>query len=185
MKNYSIRPSVEQLEVLASIGASRPRRMQSSSALDDFQPKYHAVDMLDMIVVSEEGSGLERARHSIGVRMGRRAIDVVNEVCRLEYVEAYRVEREMYQQIKAVTKYEFEWNDETVLLARRTTTFSTYQERSHVKDIGDAVLNFYLPDDAASVLDAEVAYGQVSYEDCEQFIESTAAYYRQVNLVNR
>ncbi|MDB5168090.1 MAG: hypothetical protein JWO55_348 [Candidatus Saccharibacteria bacterium] len=177
-------PAVNQLEKLALIGGTRPRKAAYGASLHE-QEKYFAIDSLDSIVVRGEDENLESVRHSMGVRMGRRVINAVNEVCRLEYVEAYHVECETHQQIKSVTKYKFEWNKKEVLLARRATLLTTSQERGYIRNIGDTVLNFYVPDDAASILDAEIACAEVTYDDCEQFIKDTNAYYKHVNLVNR
>lgn len=184
-RRYLSPPTVEQMKRLEAIGASRSRRTLQGVSMEEAKPKYLALDMLDLVIVSDEGAGLEQARHSMGVRMGKRVIDTVNEVFRLEYVDVYRVERETAQQARSVTKYEFEWNNSQVLLARRALSLTIGQDRLPIKDVSDAIMGFYVPDDAASILDAEMACEQVTYGDCEEFIESANDYYQKVNLVNR
>lgn len=183
MSTIDTPPSLSQLKQLADIGATRPRN--TVSVADDAQMKYHTVDKLDGVVVHGESDDLESVRHSMGVRMGSRAVSDAFEVRRLEYYDTYRVNYMADNHVKAVTKYQFEWNDEAVLLARRSTTFATDQERRRVSDLGDEILRFHLRDDAAAILDAEMKFEQMSHEDCEQFIADTTAYYAQVDDVNR
>lgn len=184
MNAIDLPPSLNQLKQLASIGAARPRKAAYGEPMD-VQVKYYAVDKLDSIVVRGEDDNLESVRHSVGVRMGRRAVDGVLDICRLEYHDSYRVERDTNQRIKAVTKYEFEWSEEEVLIARRSTSLTTDQDRLRSSDIGDDVLRFHVRDDAAAILDAEMKVEQVTRDDCTQLIADTTAYYAQVAAVNK
>ncbi|MDB5186748.1 MAG: hypothetical protein JWM07_220 [Candidatus Saccharibacteria bacterium] len=183
MSSIDTPPSLNQLKQLADIGAKRPR--SAVGVTDDMQMKYHTVDKLYGVVVRGESDDLETVRHSMGVRMGVHAVEGTVEVRRLEYREAYTVNYTSESHVKAVTKYQFEWNDEAVLLARRLATFATDQERRHVSDLGDDILRFHLRDDAAAILDAELKFEQMSHEDCERLIADTTSYYAQVDDVNR
>lgn len=178
------RPSLEQLQQLVAIGASSPTE-NAPRRLNERTGGYFAVDKLDSIVVRGEGEGIESVRHSMGVRMGKRAVEDVADVWRLEYFDAYRVERPTEEQIKAVTKYEFEWSEDEVLLARRTTSLKRDQDRLRPSDLGDEILRFHVRDDAAAILDAQLAFEEISHADCEQLIDTTASYYAQVSAVNR
>ena len=174
-------PLPHQLQELMSIGATRQRKSIYGD-VTDAREKYFAIDKLDSIVVRGEAEGLESVRHSMGVRMARRAMD---DVWRLEYFDAYRVARHTDVQYKAVTKYEFEWSDDEVLLARRTASLKTDQERHRVHDLGDEILHFYLPDDAAAILGAQVAFEHMTRTDCDSLIAYMSAYYDHVNIVNK
>lgn len=180
MRHYESSPTVGQLEKLALIGATRPRKAAYGAPLHE-QEKYFAIDSLDAIVVRGEDENLESVRHSMGVRMARRALDV----WRLEYLDVYRVADQSDDFVKSVTKYEFEWSLSEVLTARRSTMLTTDKERQHSRDLGDDILRFHVRDDAAAILDAEMAFEQVTYKDCTQFIADTTMYYAQVTAVNR
>lgn len=180
MIHHESSPTVSQLEKLALIGATRPRKAAYGTPLHE-QEKYFAIDRLDSIVVRGEDESLESVRHSMGVRMARRALDS----WKLEYLDVYRVADQSDDFVKSVTKYEFEWSEHEVLMARRWTTLTTDKERQHSRDIGDDILGFHVRDDAAAILDAEIAFEQVTYKDCNQFIADTTAYYAHVNAVNR
>jgi hypothetical protein len=180
MNYHQSPPSLGQLKKLASIGATRPRQATYGVSLHG-QEKYFAIDSLDSIVVRGEDENLESVRHSMGVRMARRALDV----SRLEYLDVYRVADQSEDFVKSVTKYEFEWNAHEVLMARRRTTLTTDKERQHSRDLGDDILRFHVRDDAAAILDAEMAFEEVTGKDCSRLISDTTAYYEQVNAVNR
>lgn len=185
IKEIESPPTVDQLRQLAAVGASSPTE-NALRRLNERTGGYFAVDKLDSIVVRGEEEDIESVRHSMGVRMGKRAVaDATDDVWRLQYFDAYRVERPVEEPIKALTRYDFEWNDTGVLLARRTT--SLVGDRSHFQtnDLGDEILRFHVRDDAAAILDAQVAMEEVSYADCVQLIDATAAYYAQVSAVNR
>lgn len=179
-KLQTVPPSLEQLRKLAQIGAARPRKAAYGPSIHE-QEKYFAIDSLDSIVVRGDGENLESVRHSMGVRMARQALNV----CRLQYLDVYRVADQSDDFVKSVTRYEFEWNTREVLLARRRTALTTDKERQRTRDLGDDILRFYVRDDAAAILDAEMAFEQVTQEDCSQFIADTIAYYAQVEIVNR
>jgi hypothetical protein len=173
-------PSLEQLQKLVSIGAARPRKAAYGVSLHE-QEKYFAIDSLDSIIVRGDDENLERVRHSMGVRMARRAL----EVWRLEYLDVYRVADQYEDIVKSVTKYEFEWSAHEVLMARRKTTLTTDKERQHERDLSDDILRFHVRDDAAAILAAEMAFDEVTGKDCSRLISDTTAYYEQVNAVNR
>jgi hypothetical protein len=175
------KPLPKQMQQLLSIGATRQRK-PAYGEVTEAQEQYFAIDKLDSVVVRGEAEGLEGVRHSMGVRMARRAID---DIWRLEYFDAYRVENQTDAQFKAVTKYEFEWNESEVLLARRKATLKTEQERLRVRDLGEDILHFYVRDDAAAILDAQIGFERMTHEDCDKLIAYTTAYYEHVNEVNR
>lgn len=186
MKSRAIEtpPTVDQLQQLADIGGSSPIE-NGPRRLNERTGGFFAVDKLDSIVVRGEDEDIESVRHSMGVRMGKRAVADTIDVWRLQFFDAYRVERPTEDQTKAITKYEFEWSENKVLLARRTTSLRRDQDRFRVSDLGDEILRFHIRDDAAAILDAQLAVEEVTYADCEQLIGTTAAYYAQVSAVNR
>lgn len=183
-QEIAIPPTVDQLQQLADIGASSPTE-NAPRRLNGRTGGYFAVDKLDSIVVRGEDEGLKSVRHSMGVRMGRRAVGDSVDICRLEFFDAYRVEYPTQEQVKSVTKYEFEWSDETVLLARRLTSLKGEQDYRRVRDLGDEILRFHVRDDAAAILQADLAFEEMMKGDCRQLIEDTTAYYAQVSAVNR
>lgn len=180
MNHYETKPSLEQVRKLAAIGASSPTD-NTPRRLNERTGGFFAVDKLDSIIVRGEDEGIESIRHSMGVHLGKRAVDV----WRLEYFDTYRVERPAEQRVRAVTKYEFEWDEDEVLLARRAISLKKDDDHVRVHDLGDEILRFYLPDDAAAFLDAQLAFEEVSHDDCDQLIGRMAAYYAQVSAVNR
>ncbi len=184
MNNIESKPSLSQLKRLASIGASST--IESASRRRNTRTgEYYAIDRLDSIIVRGESDDLESVRHTMGVRIGKRAVDDAVAISRLEYFDTYRVERNSAAYIKAATKYEFEWSARRVILARRLSSLVIEQESVPSVDLGDAILNFHVRDNEASILEAQIDFEQVTHEDCDQLIESTAAYYAQISAVNR
>lgn len=184
MKNIESEPSLDQLRKLASIGANSTKE-NASGRWNERTGEYYAVDRLDSIVMREEDDNLDSVRHSMGVRIGKRAVGNAFAIWRLEYFDTYRVEHQAAEQIRAVTKYEFEWSAKQVLLARRSLMLKTSQDTVQNSDLGDDILRFHVPDDAAALLEAQMDFEQMTHDDCDRLIDDTAAYYAQLATVNR
>jgi hypothetical protein len=184
MNNIESKPTVNQLKKLAAIGASSTIE-NASRRRSERTGEFYAIDKLDSISMRNEGDGLESIRHSMGMRMGKRVVDDAFSVWKLEYFDTYRIDRYSDECVKATTKYRFEWNARSVLLARRASSLITIQDSLRSSDLGDEILRFHIRDDEAAILEAQMEFEQVTREDCDRLIDSTAAYYAQVRDVNR
>lgn len=185
MEHHGLTPSIPHLQKMAALGAGRPRKEVPYGTPMDVLAKYHAVDTLDSIIETKEDQRLESIRHSIGVRMGKRAIADAQNIWRLEFHDSYHVGFYSNTKMKALAKYEFEWSEEEVLLARRRTTLVSDYDQQRTLSLADDILGFYMPDDAASILDAELKFEQVTDEECVKFTRDTAAFYAHVDEVHR
>jgi hypothetical protein len=178
-------PTPQQMRRLALVGLSSAKGRQTlrrREAAGD----YYALDALESVVeIGSDGGELSSLRHTMGMRIGKRAVHGV-DIWRLEYYNSQHLPRQQQRRSTSVSvRYEFEWNKEQTFVARRMVKLLRQNDTMVKSDIGDDVDRFYIRDDEASILGTEVDFEQVTYDDSEDLIQETTAYYSLVDSLKK
>lgn len=177
-------PTPQQMRRLALVGLSSTKERQALRRRESLGD-YYALDALESVIeIGSEGSELSNMRHTMGMRIGKRAVEGA-DIWRLEYYDSQHLPRQQRRPTSVNIRYEFEWNKERTLIARRAVKLLRQNDTVASNDIGDDVDRFYIRDDEASILGTVVDFEQVTYEDSEDLIQETAAYYALVDSLKK
>lgn len=171
-------PTPQQLRRLTLTGASSAMRRNKLRRLERMDDSYLFVDHVDVPVALNEMRGTGNVRHVIGARLGKLATADV-ATWEAKYYDTYRVERDTGKWLVASTSYDFVWQPERTLVAERNVkvrgeTHAYYHEELGVDDM---VERFYIHDDDAAFLNAQVEFEAVTASDCEDLISMLSRYY--------
>lgn len=177
---HSDAPTPAQLRRLARIGfghAVSRNKLRSAKSLE--LKHYFADDLYGDFDENEEG--LVSVNRRIAMRFGLVAsLQDEASTAHLHYFDTQRTYSVFGESSPPLqTVYKFEWSRGKVLLAERTLRLlggDTVEPRS---------LDLYLdavsiPDDIASVLEAEDAFRAVSEKDCAILIDEASAYFSRI-----
>lgn len=80
------------------------------------------------------------------------------------------------------TLYRFEWNRTRTLLAERTFRLVGIDQPDF--DMGEQILNFSFPDDAADIWHAQQQVETVTRDDCEELIRDATNYFEEIEAIH-
>lgn len=177
-------PTPRQLHRLAAVGfrsAKERQALRRREAIGD----YYALDALESVIeIGNDGGELSNMRHTMGMRIGKRAIEGV-DIWRLEYYDSQHLPRQQRRPTSVSARYEFEWNRRQTLIARRMVKLANLNDVIAEQDLASDIDRFHIRDDEASILSADVDFEQVTYDDSEKLIRETAAYYALVDSLGK
>ncbi len=160
------------------MGASSAMRRNKLRRLERMDDSYLFVDHMDIPVTPSEVRGTGNVRHVIGARIGKLATsDVVT--WEAKYYDTYRVERDAGKWLVASTSYDFVWQPERTLVAERSVKVRGEKHAYYHDQVGvdDMVDRFYIHDDDAALLHAQMEFEAVTANDCNDLIAMLSHYY--------
>lgn len=184
-------PSPEQLMRMAQIGVrSAVRREKLRKMPKNRDPRgYYVIDELDKFETSpyQFEDHLLQTRHRMSVRVGSREPDLIRnkpKTWSLKFYDVFYARNEAEEQAWTGerTAYRFEWSRTQTLLAERSFHAVGLEKPDH--DIADYILNFSLPDDAASTLYFNSQMEQITSSGAEELAQNLDEYFGEVERVH-
>ena len=174
-------PTPQQLRHLTMTGASSAMRRNKLRRLERMKDSYLFIDHLDVPIPSHEVSGTGNARHVVGARLSKLAIDDTI-AWGAKYYDTYRVEREPGRWTSQTTLYEFTWQPERTLMAQRTVKVrgEAHAYYPSDQDIDDMIDRFYVHDDEADFWHVQTEFETVTADDCDDFTKMLTDYYARL-----
>lgn len=177
-------PDPQQLRRLASVGINSAVSRDKLRHLQRSNNSHYFIDEIDRQgsrVVGDRIEDLVHIRHRMSGRVGARNEVGQPRIWSLKYYDTYWANADGTW-LGERTLYRFEWNRTRTLLAERTFRLVGIDQPDF--DMGEQILNFSFPDDAADIWHAQQQVETVTRDDCEELIRDATNYFEEIEAIH-
>lgn len=182
MKTNIERPTTSQMRQLVVSGMNpRPRPESDFEFMNRPRDRYINRESKKSIIDDDINNGVLSEDHRIGVRVGRIGTGLGERAWQLSHVDAKVISR-LDGEVKKISRISnFEWSERLgVYVARRVIRMSGDGVKNMVYDRKDETI-----EDNLILNMAEQAYQSITKDECDELIEDTRAYYRELAVSKR